>query len=91
MTKTDLINEMASKASVSKKDAEAVLDALITTVTDELKKDSKVAVTGFGTFKVSKRKARTGVNPQKPTEKIQIPAMNVPKFTPGKTFKDAIR
>lgn len=91
MTKTDLIDALASHASVSKKDAEAVLDGLITTVTKELKSGEKVAITGFGTFKVSHRKARKGVNPQKPTETIDIPAMNVPKFTPGKTLKDAIR
>lgn len=91
MTKTDLIDALASHASVSKKDAEAVLDAMIKTVTEELKKDGKVAITGFGTFKVSKRKARKGVNPQNPSQTIDIPAMNVPKFTPGKTLKDAIR
>ena len=91
MTKTDLINALASHASVSKKDAEAVLDGLIKTVTSELKSGEKVAITGFGTFKVSHRKARTGVNPQNPSQTIQIPAMKVPKFTPGKTLKDAIR
>lgn len=91
MTKTDLIDAMASHASISKKDAEAALDGIINTVTNELKGGGKVAITGFGTFKVSHRKARKGVNPQNPSQTIDIPAMNVPKFTPGKTLKDAIR
>ncbi|MFZ2969879.1 MAG: HU family DNA-binding protein, partial [Minisyncoccia bacterium] len=53
--------------------------------------EEKVAFTGFGTFSVSKRAARVGVNPQKPGEKIQIPAMTVPKFKAGKSLKDAVK
>ena len=91
MNKMELIDAMASEADLSRKDAEKALSALISTVTHKLKAGEKVAVTGFGTFDVTHRKARTGVNPQNPSEKIQIPAMTVPKFTAGKTLKDTLK
>ncbi|MBU1167409.1 HU family DNA-binding protein [Patescibacteria group bacterium] len=91
MTKTQLIDAMAEEAGVSKREAERLLEAFVNTVTNNLKKDEKVAVTGFGTFKVSQRKERKGVNPQNPSEVITIPAVKVPKFTAGKTLKDSIR
>ena len=67
------------------------MDSMIENITKALQGGDKVAITGFGVFSVSQRKARTGVNPQKPTEKIQIPAVKVPKFKAGKTLKDAIK
>jgi DNA-binding protein HU-beta len=73
MTKQDLINSAASTAGVTKKDAAAVLDALLESVTKSLKKGESVTITGFGTFRVSKRAARTGVNPRNPGEKNQDP------------------
>ncbi len=91
MTKQDVIDKMAESAGVSKKAAEDALDAFVGTVTKALQGGDKVAVTGFGTFSVSHRKARTGVNPQNPSQKIQIPAVKVPKFKAGKTLKDAIK
>jgi nucleoid DNA-binding protein len=91
MTKQDLVNAAAESAGVTKKDAQAVLDALIETITSALKKGDSVTITGFGTFRVSHRAARTGVNPRNPEEKIQIPAMKLPAFKAGKTFKDALR
>ena len=56
-----------------------------------MKVAEKVAITGFGTFGITDRKARAGVNPQNPSQKIQIPAMRVPKFTAGKTLKDTLK
>ena len=56
-----------------------------------LKSGGEVAFAGFGTFSAKKRAARVGVNPKKPTEKIQIPAMTVPKFKAGKALKDALK
>ncbi len=91
MTKQDLVNAAADKAGVTKKDAQAVLDALIEAITGALQKGDSVTITGFGTFRVSHRAARTGVNPRNPEEKIQIPAMKLPAFKAGKTFKDALR
>jgi DNA-binding protein HU-beta len=91
MNKMELIDALATKTELSRKDAEKCLSALIDVVTEKLKTKEKVAITGFGTFGTTDRKARTGVNPQNPSQKIQIPAMTVPKFTAGKTLKDTLR
>jgi len=91
MTKMELIDALAKESGLSRKDVDKLLDAFVNLVTNKLKAGEKVAVTGFGTFSVTERKARTGVNPQNPNQKIQIPAMKVPKFTAGKTFKEALR
>ena len=81
LSKQDLIGIIADAAGVTKRAASSALEALTSTVT----------ITGFGTFRISKRQARTGVNPRNPTQKIQIPAMKVPSFKAGKTLKDAVR
>ena len=91
MTKQDLINSIAEAAGITKRAAADALDSLISTVTKQLKAGNTVTVTGFGTFKVSKRKARQGVNPRNPSQRISIPAMKVPSFKAGKTLKDAVR
>ncbi|MCC7197817.1 HU family DNA-binding protein [Candidatus Peregrinibacteria bacterium] len=91
MTKQDLVNAAAMKAGVTKKAAAEVLDAMIESITKCLKKGENVTITGFGTFRVSKRAARTGVNPRNPGEKIKIPAMKLPAFKAGKSLKDAVR
>lgn len=91
MTKADIVSAMADQAGITKKAAQDALEALLSTITAELAKGESVTLTGFGTFKISARKARTGVNPQKPSEKIQIPAMNLPTFKAGKGLKDAVR
>ena len=91
MTKQDLVNTAASKAGVTKKAAAEVLDAVLDAITASLKKGQNVTITGFGTFRVSKRAARTGVNPRNPSEKIKIPAMKLPAFKAGKSLKDAVR
>lgn len=87
MNKTELIEAIASEAGVVKKDAEAMLNAFTDIVGDTMKKGDKVQITGFGTFEVSKRKARMGRNPQT-GEAIKIPAAAAPKFKPGKTLKE---
>lgn len=91
MSKQDLINAIADAAGITKRAASDALEAFIGTVTKELKKGNNVTVTGFGTYRISKRQARTGVNPRNPSQKIQIPAMKVPSFKAGKTLKDAVR
>jgi DNA-binding protein HU-beta len=91
MSKQDIINTIADAAGITKRSAAAALDALTTLITNELKKDRNVTITGFGTFRVSHRAARTGVNPRNPGQRISIPAMKVPSFKAGKTLKDAIR
>ena len=89
MNKKELIAVVATKADVSKKDAEAVVNAFVEAVTAELKKGEKVQLVGFGTFEVSKRKARTGRNPQT-GDNIMIKASKAPKFKAGKALKDAV-
>lgn len=90
VNKDALISEIATKTDLSKKDVEMVIDGAVETITKALKKGDKVTITGFGTFKVSKRAAREGINPQTKA-KIQIPAMTVPKFTAGKALKEAVK
>jgi DNA-binding protein HU-beta len=88
MNKADLINEVASVVS-SKTEAQAAVDCVFESIINTLKKGDVVTLVGFGTFKVAKRKARTGRNPQTGAE-IQINASNTPKFVPGKAFKEVL-
>ena len=88
MNKGDLVNEVA-KIVGTKKEAKAAVDCVFTTITKALKKKDAVTLVGFGTFKVAKRKARKGRNPQT-GETIKIKAKNVPRFVPGKGLKDAV-
>jgi DNA-binding protein HU-beta len=88
MNKGDLINEVA-KILNTKKEAQAAVDCIFDSITKALKKKGAVTLVGFGTFKVDKRKARTGRNPQT-GEAIKIKEKNVPKFVPGKALKDAV-
>jgi DNA-binding protein HU-beta len=90
MTKADLVEKMAKDADIAKVAAGKALDSLIDAVTRTLKKGDKLALVGFGTFSVGKRKARTGRNPQTGAA-IKIPARKVPRFSAGKTLKDALR
>ena len=89
MNKTELINHIAYEADISKAAAARALDAVTDAITRTLKKGDTVALVGFGTFAVSKRKAREGRNPQT-GEAIKIAACKVPKFTPGKALKEAL-
>ena len=89
MNKAELINAVAASADVSKKDAEAVVSAMLETITGALKEGDKVQLVGFGSFEVKKRAARTGRNP-KTKEAIEIPASSVPVFKAGKALKDAV-
>jgi DNA-binding protein HU-beta len=90
MTKTELVEKMAKDAGISKAAAGKALDSMIDGVMKVLKKGNKVSLVGFGTFAVSKRKARTGRNPQTGAT-IKIAARKVPKFSAGKAFKDAVK
>ena len=90
MNKAQLIEAVAKAAKVTKVDAELVLNTALDTIKKSVKKGDDVTLIGFGTFTKSKRKARTGRNPQTGKE-IKIPAMVVPKFRAGREFKDALR
>jgi DNA-binding protein HU-beta len=89
MNKTDLINSIASKSGLNKKNSEAALNAFISSVQDALKGGDKVVLVGFGTFEVRKRAARKGRNPQTKKE-ITIPASKAPVFKAGKVLKDTV-
>jgi DNA-binding protein HU-beta len=90
MTKDELVEKISKGASISKTDAGKALSATLDSIKATLKKGQKVTLVGFGTFSVSKRKARKGRNPRTGAE-IKIPAAKIPKFSAGKTLKDAIR
>ena len=89
MNKGDLVNEVAKVVS-TKKEAQAAVDCIFETITNALKNQEAVQVTGFGTFKVAERKARKGRNPQT-GEEIDIAASKVPKFVAGKALKEAVK
>ena len=89
MNKGDLVNEVA-KVVCTKKEAQAAVDCVFSTITKALKKKDMVALTGFGTFKAAQRKARKGRNPQTGAE-IKIKAKKVARFVPGKALKDAVK
>lgn len=91
MNKAALIDRIAAEAKVAKKQASDMLEKLVEIIIAELKAGNEVTITGFGTFTAKSRHARGGVNPQKPTERIQIPEVTVAKFKTGKTLKDALK
>ena len=89
MNKNELINAVAERANLTKKDSEAAVSAMIEAITDALCEGDKVQLVGFGSFEVKKREARVGRNP-KTKEAIEIPATKVPVFKAGKLLKDNV-
>lgn len=89
MNKQELVSKIADGAKCSKSDASNMLDTLLDTITKQLKKGQEVRLTGFGTFKTSKRKATTGRNPRTGAS-IKIAAKTQPKFTAGKSLRDSV-
>lgn len=89
MNKTELINAVAEKADISKKDAEIAITAVVDSITEALIDGEKVQLVGFGSFEVKRRAERLGRNP-KTKEAIKIPASKAPVFKPGKALKDAV-
>ena len=89
MNKAELINAVAEKAALSKKDSEAAVNAALEAITGALSDGEKVQLVGFGSFEVKKRAARVGRNP-KTKEAIEIPASKVPVFKAGKALKDVV-
>ena len=89
MNKAELIDAVAAKADMTKKDAESAVNAVMDVIQEELEKGEKVSLVGFGTFEVRSRAARTGRNPQT-KEEIRIPATRVPAFRAGKSLKERI-
>jgi DNA-binding protein HU-beta len=89
MSKQDLIDAVAEKCEMTKDKARAAVEAVMESIAQSMKKGEDVRIPEFGTFKVAKRKAREGINPLTKAP-IQIPASNVPKFTPAKKLKELL-
>lgn len=90
MNKTDLINSVAEKAELTKKDATKAVDAVFDSIQESLANGDKVQLIGFGNFEVRERSARKGRNPQT-GEEIEIAASKIPGFKPGKALKEAVK
>ncbi|MFB3142790.1 MAG: integration host factor subunit beta [Acidobacteriota bacterium] len=89
MTKADLIDEVAKNSELSKKDAEAIVQAVLDSIIESLKAGGKVELRGFGSFRLRNRASREGRNP-KTGEKVFVPAKKVPYFKPGKDLRELI-
>lgn len=89
MNKGELVSVIAEKASVTKKEAELILDATLETIVESVSNGEKISLVGFGSFEKRHRKARDGRNPQT-GQTIKIPATDVPGFSAGKGFKERV-
>lgn len=91
LNKSDLIEVLAARLSITYTEAERMLNAFINLIYESLKNGEKVNISGFGQFSVSHRAPRIGVNPRNPSQKIEIPELNTPKFKAGEAFKEAVK
>lgn len=90
MNKPELITAVAEKSGLLKKDAEKAINAMTKSIEEALVAEDSVMILGFGTFCVKERKAKTGRNPRKPDELVEIPAAKAPIFKAGKSLKAAV-
>ena len=91
MTKQEFVDQVASKAGLGKSEAGKAVDSVLDVIQETLSRGGEVAFTGFGKFSTQHRAARQGVNPRNPSEKVQIPAATVPKFSAGSQLKAAVK
>ncbi len=91
MNKAELALRLAERMEIPKKQAEDFVEYFEDIVTKALVDANEVTIAGFGTFSARTRSARMGVNPRKPSERIQVPEVRVPKFKAGKALKDALK
>jgi len=90
VTKSELVDQVAARAEITRQEAGRAVDAVIATVEDALRRGSEVTLSGFGKFHVGERSARAGVNPRT-GERIEIAASRVPRFTAGSGLKSAVK
>lgn len=90
MNKNELINQVAKKAGLSRKEAKSGVTSMLQMIVDQIASGKKVTITGFGTFDISVHKERAGVNPRT-GEKITIRSVKIPRFHPSKTFREKIK
>lgn len=91
MNKARLSEVIAERTGLNKKQVEDMLTTFVSVVEETLSSGEEVTIAGFGTFMAKHRSARMGVNPQNPSERIQVPAVTIPKFKAGKGLKDALK
>jgi DNA-binding protein HU-beta len=91
VTKQEFVDAVAQRSGLGKREAAQAVDAVLDTITEALRRRDQINFTGFGKFATSERKARMGVNPRNPSEKVHIPAATVPKFTAGSALKQSVR
>jgi DNA-binding protein HU-beta len=91
VTKQEFVERVAQKSGLNRREATEAVDAFLDSITDALRSGEDVSFTGFGKFSVQDRAARQGVNPRNPTERVQIPASRVPKFSAGSQLKQAVK
>jgi DNA-binding protein HU-beta len=91
VTKQEFVDRVASRANMSRREAQEAVDAVLESITDTLKQGGEINFTGFGKFSTQHRKERQGVNPRNPTQKVTIPAATVPKFSAGSSLKQAVK
>lgn len=91
MNKAELASQIAERLGLTKRQGEEIVEVFTALVTEQLAEQEEVTIAGFGTFSSRIRAARMGVNPQKPSERIRVPEVLVPKFKAGKALKDALK
>jgi DNA-binding protein HU-beta len=91
VTKQEFVERVSAKSGLSRREAQMAVDAMLDSITDALKGGQDVTFTGFGKFTTQRRAARMGVNPRNPSQKVNIPAATVPKFSAGSSLKQAVR
>jgi DNA-binding protein HU-beta len=91
VTKQEFVDQVATRAGLSRRDAAKAVDAFLDSVTESLKNREEISFTGFGKFSTQHRAERQGVNPRNPGEKVTIPASVVPKFSAGSSLKQAVK
>jgi DNA-binding protein HU-beta len=91
VTKQEFVDAVSQRSGLSRREAGQAVDAVLETITETLRRRDQINFTGFGKFATSERKARMGVNPRNPGQKVHIPAATVPKFTAGSALKQSVR
>jgi DNA-binding protein HU-beta len=91
VTKQEFVDRVAQKSGLNRREAAEAVDAFLDSITEALQSGQDVAFTGFGKFSVQNRAARQGVNPRNPSERVNIPASKVPKFSAGSQLKTAVK
>ena len=91
MKKSELIQKISTQINVNKQQVKIILNSMVDVIITELKKGNKVSITGFGAFSAKVRRARFGVNPQNPSQKIKMPAIKVAKFKTGNLLKNSLK